>query len=264
MVKEEITPTLYKRKITHTEYRHRDKKTKKGGWSRMLHHHISDNKVKLSYKAIDPKAAFRKANDKYMKISTDANVTPIWLGGTFLLMFIGSIYAAVVGNDRDTLGTWYYLLLTFFFLVFLFFLVYYFTMPKKEFIWNREDGLVTFPGFMWRPNITMPLEKVIFIRSAPSAQGMGSHLLQIARPDKSYSLYMASLDNTCYEDLSFYLWYMDKNRPLPPGSAFDLYRDRDYERRKAAGFPPPIFVSAFDTPEATTEQQAERKRIGGW
>ncbi len=263
MVKEEIDPTLYKRKITHTEYRHGDNKTKKGGWSRMLHHHISNNRIKLSSKAISPKATFQSANNRYMKISADANVTPIWLGGAFLILFFILVYVEFRFPEEET--HWGYILaMMCFFIGFLFFLLYYFTMPKKEFIWNREDGLVTFPGFMWRPNITMPVEKVIFIRSAPSAQGMGSHLLQIARPDISYSLYMASLDNTCYEDLSFYLWYMDKNRPLPPGTAFDPYRDRDFERRKAAGFPPPIFVSAFDTPEATPEQQSERERIGGW
>ncbi|WP_157926205.1 hypothetical protein [Tenacibaculum maritimum] len=57
---------------------------------------------------------------------------------------------------------------------------------------------------------------------------------------------------------------MDKNRPLPPGSAFDAYREQDYQRRKAAGFPKPLYPSKIATPEATKEQQAARKRIGGW
>ncbi len=57
---------------------------------------------------------------------------------------------------------------------------------------------------------------------------------------------------------------MDKNRPLPPGSAFDSYRQMDYERRKAAGFPYPLFPSEIPTPESTPEQQEERERIGGW
>ncbi len=59
---------------------------------------------------------------------------------------------------------------------------------------------------------------------------------------------------------SFMVWYMDKNRPLPPGSAFDEYREIDFERRKAEGFPPPLFPSRFPIPEATPEQQAERNR----
>ena len=34
------------------------------------------------------------------------------------------------------------------------------------------------------------------------------------------------------EWVSFYVWFMDRNRPLPPGTAFDFYRESDYERRK--------------------------------
>ncbi len=41
-------------------------------------------------------------------------------------------------------------------------------------------------------------------------------------------------------------------------------RQQDYERRKAEGFPKPLYPSNIPTPEATKEQQAERKRIGGW
>ncbi|WP_062060195.1 hypothetical protein [Aquimarina longa] len=58
---------------------------------------------------------------------------------------------------------------------------------------------------------------------------------------------------------SFYVWYMDKNRPLPPGSAFDEFREADYKRRKAEGFPPPLFKSLIPTPEATAEQQLVRE-----
>ncbi len=58
---------------------------------------------------------------------------------------------------------------------------------------------------------------------------------------------------------SFYVWYMDKNRPLPPGNNFDAYRQKDFERRKAEGFPPPLFKSLVPTPEATAEQQLVRE-----
>jgi short subunit dehydrogenase-like uncharacterized protein len=53
---------------------------------------------------------------------------------------------------------------------------------------------------------------------------------------------------------------MDKNRPLPLGSAFDPYRQQDFERRKAEGFPPPNYASFVPTPEATPEQQAQREQ----
>ena len=62
----------------------------------------------------------------------------------------------------------------------------------------------------------------------------------------------------------FVVWYMDKNRPLPPGTAFDPYREADFQRRKAEGFPKPLYKSYIPTPEATRRQQLERERIGKW
>ncbi|MFK8269443.1 hypothetical protein ACI76B_11710, partial [Capnocytophaga cynodegmi] len=62
----------------------------------------------------------------------------------------------------------------------------------------------------------------------------------------------------------FVVWYMDKNRPLPPGTAFDPYREADYQRRKAEGFPKPLYYSYVETPEATKTQQRTRWKIGGW
>lgn len=44
---------------------------------------------------------------------------------------------------------------------------------------------------------------------------------------------------------SFYVLYMDKNRPLPQGEVFDPYREKDFLRRKAAGFPKPIYPNTI-------------------
>ena len=54
---------------------------------------------------------------------------------------------------------------------------------------------------------------------------------------------------------SFIVWYMDKNRPLPPGEAFDPYRKKDFQRRKSEGFPPPLYPSYIDTPEDSESQK---------
>ncbi len=183
-------------------------------------------------------------------------------GGFFLFLFTGFSIIALTAKEEISWG--FILAIFLLFLGFVFFVVYYYTMPNKEFILNREDGLLTFPGFMWHKNITMPIDKVLFTMSGPSVHGTGAFELIIARPDRFYSKYHAGMNNNCYEDLSFYLWYMDKNRPLPPGTAFDPYRQRDFERRKAEGFPKPLFPAEIPTPEATLEQQAERERIGGW
>ena len=137
----------------------------------------------------------------------------------FSLLFVG--FGLIALTSEEEIGLGFIIALVAFFFGIVFFVVYHYTMPEKEFIWNRKDGLVTFPGFMWHKNITMPIDKVIFSMSSPSAQGLGAFNLEIVRPDKTYSLISCTLGNSCYEDLSFYLWYMDKNRPLPPGTAFD-------------------------------------------
>ena len=57
---------------------------------------------------------------------------------------------------------------------------------------------------------------------------------------------------------SFYVWYMDRNRPLPPGTAFDLYRESDYERRKNEGLPEPLYPSIIKTPEWVGAEGGEK------
>ena len=71
----------------------------------------------------------------------------------------------------------------------------------------------------------------------------------IMSPLKGSDWLSMSWSNNPMEYWSFYVWYMDRNRPLPPGSAFDPYRKKDYERRKAEGFPPPLYESLVPTPE---------------
>lgn len=114
-------------------------------------------------------------------------------------------------------------------------------------------------------NITMPIEELVFSRTSIDSKGNGANMLQLERPNFISFPFLCNVSNSiCYDELSFILWYMDKNRPLPPGDAFDEFRERDYERRKAEGFPKPLCKSSISTPEATPEQRKERKRIGGW
>ena len=41
----------------------------------------------------------------------------------------------------------------------------------------------------------------------------------------------------------FILWYMDKNRPLPRDKEFDVYREKDKQRREKEGFLAPLIKS---------------------
>ena len=253
----------YKRKVTHTEYTFMNEGAEQVGIVNKLNKEITDNLWKTNKEELKHKRTFRYIDDQFIEFEVAPKVIPLIGGGVFLIIIIMIIIGAIK-FPNDTVSLSFILWSLFSVLGFSFFTYYYFTMPPKETIYNRQDGLVTFPGFMWKQNITMSIRDVEFAFSQPSAQGIGAYQLRIVRPDKIFSQALMSFGGTCYEDLSFWLWYMDKNRPLPPGDAFDEFRDRDFERRKAAGFPKPMFPARFPTPEATPEQQAERKRIGGW
>ena len=113
--------------------------------------------------------------------------------------------------------------------------------------------MITLEGALYQPNITMRFKDIIFCYSTGGEDAMGSFALQAIRPNNyTFAMFRAS-DETCYHDMSFFTWYMDKNRPLPPGSAFDAFRQQDFERRKAEGFPRPLYTSNVPTPEATPE-----------
>jgi len=259
----------FERKITHTQYTNKDEKIGKGKWSRVLTKNISDNNyVSQNKEDISEEYSIQHLDNNFLKLSVPQKIMPIGIGGVSFLLFLAILIPIVTRQnpEEDPISFGFYFWMILFFLTSIFFLYYYLTMPYKECIFNRKDSLVTMPGVFWQKNITMHINNAKFIYSSPSAQGMGSHRLQIIRPIKGafLSFHDLWLGNTYYEDLSFYLWYMDKNRPLPPGTAFDPYRQKDFERRKAEGFPKPMFPSTFETPEATPEQQAERKRIGGW
>jgi len=119
-------------------------------------------------------------------------------------------------------------------------MLYYFTMPNKKLIFDRKHGTITFPGTLWNKNITMPFNKVKFCFSTGGHNMVGAYKLELIKPETLPKRYGLSFWGTYSEDLSLLTWYMDRNRPLPPGSLFDPFRKRDFERRKAEGFPPPL------------------------
>ncbi|WFO16523.1 hypothetical protein M601_001535 [Cellulophaga baltica 4] len=248
----------YKRKITHTDYG-------KGESGLQQYAHGVDKVItekdffKISKELLENEKK-TDANDKYLTIPTFSNSLPYIAGGVALV----TIFIFLIHNDEE----WTFIYFLFFSIsciAFVFFTIYFFTMPKKEKILNREDGLITFTGLLWQKNITMPFKNAIFCYSTGGEDATGAFMLQVIRPTKGYTFedFMIGAQS-CYEDISLITWYMDKNRPLPPGDAFDEYRLQDFERRKAEGFPRPLYPSNIPTPEATIGQQKEREKIGGW
>jgi len=138
---------------------------------------------------------------------------------------------------------------------------------SKYIIYDRLNSLLTMPRLNEHDSRVIPfkdlkatIRRVQVGRYAPSGRQL--HFFNEAFwawPWKPNFLTISIFDRGIYEIWSFYVWYMDKNRPLPPGTIFDEFREKDFERRKAEGFPPPLFKSLIPTPEATPEQQLVRE-----
>ncbi len=246
----------YTKKITHQDYRNPDKLKK--------YYHRVEKKIhvkpKIYKKTKYSKGDYKLINDIFFVTKTGSMATPIVAGSVslaFLLVFLWPSEESFNGAD------YFFMILCL--MLTIFFTIYGISMPKKEHILNRRDGLITMTGFLWQPNITMDFNKAEFAYSTGGENAVGAFMLEVIRPNKwqTFDLFTMS-GGDCYEDMSFIVWYMDRNRPLPPNEEFDAFRQADYERRKAAGFPKPLYPSRISTPETTKEQRAERKRIGGW
>ena len=121
--------------------------------------------------------------------------------------------------------------------------MYQYTHPSKKIILDRLNGIITFPNVFYGKPITIPFDKVLAAlklngMGAPVSLGFYHHKILATNIDLDYSP---------KSSWSFIVWYMDKNRPLPPGEAFDPYREKDFHRRKAEGFLPPLYKSNIPT-----------------
>ena len=244
----------YTRKITHTGYRN-PKLVKK------YFHRVPKNiyeKPKGFNKSLQ--VNYNLCDNNFIVWKTNNEKWAFIIMSIFPFSLVAVLFKNV-WNGTSNYESLFYIAL----LVGIFMVVYGFTMPKTEAILNRRDGLITFDGFLWQDNITMPFSEVEFSFSTGGVDLIGAYQLQIMRPNKRVTFAIPIFSGKdCYEGMSFITWYMDKNRPLPPGELFDPYRKADFQRRKAEGFPKPLYPSDIPTPEATPEQQAERERIGKW
>ncbi|MFA9371108.1 MAG: hypothetical protein ACERIH_05315 [Labilibaculum antarcticum] len=246
------------RKVTHSEYTGIKKIGDKGPQSWLQKVIVPLDKY--FYKG---NMGGQTVTNEFVESSAQAYIAPLIFGGVVFFCIILITYFSVkdgsFGKYPDIyiyIGTW---------IILGFIIIYYFTMPKKEIILNRIDGTITFPGFMWKKNITMPFDKIKFSYTSGGPNFIGAYRLVIIRPDKAGSTLgfpFPGID--CYQDLAYLTWYMDKSRPLPPAEDLDAYREKDFERRKKGKFKKPLYRSQIPTPEATPEQQEERERIGKW
>ena len=135
--------------------------------------------------------------------------------------------------------------------------------PYKELILNREEGSISMPCAFKKENVVISFEEGDGIVKFTAGGGAAPDVyLVFFIKNRKKGGHLSHSD--IYAFWEFVVWYMDKNRPLPPGTAFDPYREADFQRRKAEGFPKPLYKSYIPTPEATRSQQLERERIGKW
>ena len=160
-----------------------------------------------------------------------------------LIGYLLSYFLSLANNADDSFTIFIRICL---FLFSTFYIIYNFTHPKKILILDRLNGIITFPGFLYGKPITMSFEEVL--AEVRGGYGAGMATLALLHQNK-LTAYSAILESTPLQSWSFMVWYMDKNRPLPPGKVFDPYRQKDYERRKKEGFPKPLYQSWIATPE---------------
>jgi hypothetical protein len=97
---------------------------------------------------------------------------------------------------------------------------------KKYVIFDRDKGTVSIPGPFWYKNVEVQFEDVVAVIRTETYYYAHLKVLNLYRPDgykadvgiNSYSL------DALRNDWAFYVWYMDKSRPLPPAPVFDAYR----------------------------------------
>ncbi|CAA0221063.1 hypothetical protein [Tenacibaculum maritimum] len=217
---------------------------------------VKPREIKTEY--IESNNNFREeASDLYYRAKRTVRGWTCWIIGIFLVLM--SLIGLVSDDVVVVMG-----MLMSFGLSGVLTIIYGFVAPIKYLVYDRMNGIITVTR-VFRSSVAIPFSSGYGLKGySNTSPGVISAQLNFVSSKKKPRVGGIIAHHLVEDSWSFMVWYMDKNRPLPPGSAFDAYREQDYQRRKAAGFPKPLYPSKIATPEATKEQQAARKRIGGW
>ena len=204
-----------------------------------------------------------RADDQFYIVDKSIYIGKMYMYiGLFFLIF--AFFGAFSRDAFEIPGVFFLIL---YFLTGILLIVYQYTHPPQKIILDRLNGIITFPNVFYGKPITIPFDKVLAAlklngKNGPVSLGFYHHKILATNIDLDYSP---------KSSWSFIVWYMDKNRSLPPGKLFDPYRKRDYERRKAEGFPEPLYESWIGNPEysqyykeriqARKEQEERQKRL---
>ncbi|MCD8423638.1 hypothetical protein [Tenacibaculum finnmarkense] len=216
----------------------------------------------------------QRADDKFVIINTNnISFARMMLLLAFILLLISipflksNEYILFLPSIPFLIGTWFWAL--------------YYCNPPKNIVLNRIEGTISYPKKnFYRTPTTVPFSEIemfeqsdkratyndeygsreysryrhLYFRHSKTDTVLPLFSVQIA----DFKIANSNLDKL-YQIRSFYTWYMDKNRPLPPGTAFDLFREKDFDRRHNEGFIPPLYNSLIRTPEANYKQKKIKK-----
>jgi len=134
--------------------------------------------------------------------------------------------------------------------------------PNRNFVYDRIKGTLTMPSnwFMWNnKTVTIPLKQVRYL-IRPVVGPFGGVTIKIIFPKYKNPTHLLNItfgshgmmdlrqlsNRAIRSELSVINWFMDRNRPLPPGLLFDPYREEDYLRRREEGFPFPLYETKLE------------------
>lgn len=185
----------------------------------------------------DPEAMdrdkFWQADDEKLVMRTIIPYEGLIIPVILLLIFL-SIFFYHVWKDEvtDFDGIWICLAFLLFYS-----LVYNLFLRINYVEFNRMKGTVTVPAFLFPWYRTLSFERV----KINAYDGK----FRLVIPYRLLTINLPGDGESPQKWWSFYMWYMDKNRPLPPGNLLDGYREKDFLRRRQEGFPPPLYPSAI-------------------
>ena len=210
------------------------------------------------YKAIMEKPSDTKKNTfEYGTIRADDQfyINDMGYGVSHIDLYVGIIFYSLalisLVSNKDTIEN-RTIFSIIFFIIGSFSFLHYYKYSKKLLVLDRLNGMVTYPGFLFSKPCSVPFDELL--ASVASFANAGASLV-FYHYNGITGTSISAEDYKPSGNWSFIVWYMDKNRPLPPGEAFDPYRKKDFQRRKSEGFPPPLYPSYIDTPEDSESQK---------
>lgn len=205
---------------------------------------IKDKPKDLKLNVLDSKrlGAYREINEKrIIKDETDYKTFYKTFGN---LLSISVLVFLILGylNGANFIGL---AAISFIFVAILILPIYLYAFkgPEKRLVFNREMQTVEIPNMFWGKPFLIPFKELEVVLGYGGIYSSGIYLAirppakRIINPAIHINIGLAS----AWECWAFWLWYMDKNRPLPPSESLDKYRDSEIKRLKEDDFPEPLF-----------------------